>query len=384
MFFSLPFHLLAAVSALYLSWHEDPATTMTVQWHTDWQESQDSFAYRKSGDETWIGKTGTHVALDKGRINVHKASLRNLAPNAEYELKVGSDPAVYRFRTMPTTLERPLCFAIGGDLFHCRKIFSRMSKTLRAYPLDFAVIGGDAADAINTSLFRLRSSSFRRWVSFLEEWKTLFTAEDGRLIPFLIVPGSHDILSDDSNLFFSLFAFPSQRLYRSLDFGNYLSLFLLDSGHFHPIEGKQTEWLKTSLEERKSVPFRFAAYHIAAYPSHDPYDSPGPQQIRQHWCPLFDSYGLQAAFEHHNHACKRTVPLRGGEPDPQGVIYLGDGCWGASPRKTNGAWYLAKKAMRPSAWIVELSAEGAAFRAIDLVNATIDEARIPANADSVR
>jgi hypothetical protein len=55
--------------------------------------------------------------------------------------------------------------------------------------------------------------------------------------------------------------------------------------------------------------------------------------IREHWCPLFDEYGVQLAFEHHDHAYKRTYPIRKGTVDPRGVVYLGDGAWGVTVRK---------------------------------------------------
>ena len=41
--------------------------------------------------------------------------------------------------------------------------------------------------------------------------------------------------------------------------------------------------------------------------------------------PLFDNYHLTAAFEHHDHAFKRTHLLRANQTDPGGTLYLGDG-----------------------------------------------------------
>ena len=71
-------------------------------------------------------------------------------------------------------------------------------------------------------------------------------------------------------------------------------------------------------------------------------------QGREHWLPLFDEYGVTAAFEHHWHVMKVTKPLRNNEVSlffldldgwtrlmtakqvhEGGTVYFGDGGWGA-------------------------------------------------------
>ena len=165
------------------------------------------------------------------------------------------------------------------------------------------------------------------------------TTKEGRLIPFLIVPGNHDILPDHYELFFTLFAFPQKQLYRSMQFGNYLTLFLLDTGHFQPVEGRQTVFLKKALAAAANIPYKFAVYHEAAYPSYYPYNGITPKKIRTHWVPLFEEYHLTAAFENHNHAYKRTYPIKANQIDPDGVTYFGDGSWGVTPRGPSDQWY---------------------------------------------
>ena len=197
------------------------------------------------------------------------------------------------------------------------------------------------------------------WFSFLREWKEQMILPDGQVIPFLIVAGNHDIDPDEYELFFDLFAFPEKQLYRTVDFGNYLSLILLDTGHFDPIEGEQTDWLDQALTQRRTVPYRIPVYHVAAYPSYYSYSGSAPKKIRANWCPLFDKHLVQIAFENHNHAFKRTYPIRDGKIDASGVVYLGDGCWGASPRRTHDQWYLAKRARLNNVYILELTPKSA-------------------------
>jgi hypothetical protein len=374
LFHSCP--LLANVSALYLSWYSDPTTTMTIQWHGE-KDDSDRIIWRSACDGEWQTAISTRQTLPSSDVHVHHVTLTNLSPESEYEFSVGADSARYRFRTMPKKLDRPITFAVGSNLLESRKLFRRMSQTIRSYDPDFIVIGGNCGTPANKRL-QIGDTALRNWLSFLSEVKKAFVTESGRIIPFLIVPGSEDLQTNRYQLFFSLFAFPSMQLYRTLDFGQYLTLFLLDSGHFHPIDGPQTNWLSQVLHKSQKKTFRFAVYNESAYPSTDETSSSTTQKLRTHWCPLFEQHNLHAVFEHNGRHCKRTFPLKANHIDETGIIYLGEGCWGAQPEKTSDQWYLAKKAKKTGAWLVRLDASKADMKAIDLIDTLIDEYSIAA------
>ncbi len=378
----IPMPLLAEISALYLSWYQDPTTTMTIQWHSESDSAENHLDWKSLDSNQWRETQSIHHPLSSSQVKVHQVTLAKLTPATEYEFRLGSDPTIYRFRTMPKKLDRPITFVVGGNILESLKLFRRMSQTINMHDPDFIVFGGNIAQALKPKPIQMQSSKLRHWLSFLSEWKSSFVRDDGRVIPFLIAPGDEDIQPDDYDLFFSLFAFPQEQLYRSIDFGNYLSLFLLDTGHFHPIDGPQAYWLKRALEKSQKKHYRFAIYNESAYPSFDPYLNPVAKKIRTYWCPLFDSYGLQAAFEHHNHSFKRTFPLKAGHVDEDGLVYLGDGCWGSQPQKTQDQWYLAKKAKRTGVWVVQLTPERASLKAIDLTNNLIDELSIKNTTES--
>lgn len=373
--------LAADALALYLSWYGDPATTMTIQWHTPLEEPSDTLGFQPLGKD-WIKAQGSHLEL--GDRLVHTVELDQLAPDTEHSFRLGDDPAIYKFRTAPQTLDRPLRFCIGGDLYHTIDLFRKMCRVVSHKDPLFVVLGGDIAYAVNKNPFRLRSTAKNQWFSFLQEWKEEMISPEGQVIPFLIVAGNHDISPDHADLFFDLFAFPEKKLYRTVNFGNYLSLFLLDSEIYDPIEGKQTEWLRGALQSRTQVPFQFAVYHIGAYPSAYPYSGEIPQKIRQFWCPVFDQYNLPAAFEHHNHSFKRTFPIKNNKIDHSGVIYFGDGCWGALPRKTNSEWYLAKRERMNNVYMVEITSKSAKIEAIGLQGEQIDSLEIPSKLDKIQ
>lgn len=189
-FFLLPLLLHAEITALYLSWYADPTTTMAIQWHTPQDEYGNTIVLETADGETQFD--GEHTALEQ--ILVHKVALENLEPNTEYAFRIGSDSKVYKFRTAPDHLDQPLRFIIGGDVYSKTKIFRRMSKTVMENHPDFVVLGGDLAYAIHSHPF---GSPLRRWISFLRDWKDYMIGPDGRIIPFLLVPGNHDIASDN-------------------------------------------------------------------------------------------------------------------------------------------------------------------------------------------
>ncbi|EKE07853.1 MAG: hypothetical protein ACD_17C00498G0002 [uncultured bacterium] len=364
----LPWVLCAEISVLYLSWYDDPTTTMTVQWHTIADEYGDEISIQYPNGE-WLSWQGEHVQV--AAFLIHKVSLVDLEPDTEYSFRIGHDPQIYRFSTAPKTLEDPLRFVVGGDIYDNIKLFRRMSQTVLEHNPRFIVLSGDIAFSLSPHPFR--TSAMKRWISFLKDWKHLMISKNGTVIPFLMIPGPHDIAPDHYELFFSLFAFPKKQLYRTVNFGNYLTLFLLDTGNFQPIEGCQTLWLEKELSSHTHVPYSFAVYHESAYPSHGPYYDIIPKKIRTYWAPLFEKYRLIAAFEHHNHAFKRTYPIKANQIDPDGIVYISNGGWGSNYHTAKDLWYLEKKQRKGSVLLVELHPQKALVETIDLLNQSMDQ-----------
>ncbi|HLB53214.1 MAG TPA: metallophosphoesterase family protein [Chlamydiales bacterium] len=378
-FFFLPLTLFGDILALYLSWYGDPTTTISIQWHTSDDAKYPHCKLLLPSGKTREFKAPFHKVGDRF---VYALSIEELNPDTLYTFQIESDETLYSFRTAPMHLEKPFRFVIGGDVFHAKQDFQKMCKEVIQQDPLFVVLGGDIAYAtkINplTDLSHFFLGTQGRWFSFLKEWKEQMILPDGRVVPFLLIPGNHDLSSNNSQLFFDLFAFPGKHLYRTIDFGNYLTLLLLDTGHLDPIEGEQTLWLENVLTEKKGRNFfQFPIYHIAAYPSYYSYTDQTPKKIRKLWCPLFDRFALPVAFENHNHTWKKTYPIRGEKIDPYGTIYLGDGCWGVKPRVPHKAWYLEKTMSVNYVYAIELSPESAEIRAISSTGDLLDALKVP-------
>ena len=361
--------------AVYLTWQRDPTTTMTVQWHSD-AGGDDVVQYQRLDQRVWATVIGSHHPMPHSDRIVHVAELTGLEPGTEYRFRFGIHSVAFTFRTMPRDVSKPIRFVVGGDTMEsfdaldvwfeeCRRLVAEQDPM-------FTVIGGDIAYANGDPKL------VKRWYRWLAAWKKHMVTSRGRLIPLLMVIGNHEVQGgfgqrpEKAPYFYSLFAMPGQRGYNVVDFGRYMSLILLDSEHTHAIDGRQTDWLGRTLANRQDVPHIFGVYHVPAYPSVRKFNNRVSAKIRQHWVPLFEKFGLDAAFEHHDHAYKRTHLIRAGTVDPRGVLYLGDGAWGALPRKTREDWYLTKTASRQHFILVTIDDQSRTFQAIDIKGNVFD------------
>lgn len=370
---------------VYLTWLKNPESTMTVHWISTDAEAGDVVLYRERDDEPWKKASGRHAPLPEGRddLLVHTVEIIDLKADTIYMFKIGTDDTVHKFKTLPSTLTRPLRFVDGGDIYHDSvEILDRTNKSAASFDPEFAFLGGDIAYAADK--FGRFPEDFSRWLAFLQSWETHMKTSDGRHVPVLPVTsnedtkGRYDQTPEQAPFFYALFSMPGIQGYSAIDFGDYLTVFLLDSGHTHPIQGDQTAWLKDALSQREHFPHKFAVYHVPAYPSVRPLSKPVSTQVRTHWVPLFEQYNLDVAFEHHDHAYKRSVLIRNGQEDPTGVLYLGDGGYGVSnPRKPDGPnerWYIANSAQKTNFIVGTLYPNGERiFQAVDSEGNIFDE-----------
>ena len=339
---------------ILLTWTEDPATTISIDWHTRERQSEKLY-YRESGTTDWKNKSSeTHIFPFSERY-VHRVALNRLKPGTSYQIRFGEYQTVYTFRTMPDQATEPIKIAIGGDTMHARELLEKTNSQVAMQDPDFVIMGGDLAYENGSA------RNVERVFDWFEACKNTLITENNRIIPIVAAIGNHEVAvgyyssrrfsgSDQDReryapYFYSLFAFPGQPGYNVLDFGDYLSLFILDSGHTNSISGKQARWLESELGKRDKVMHIIPVYHVPAYPSVRRYNRRLPRNIRRHWLPLFENHNVSVAFENHDHAYKRTPPIKNRRVDEAGIVYIGDGAWGVRVRETHPAastWYLEK------------------------------------------
>ncbi|HLN30072.1 MAG TPA: metallophosphoesterase family protein [Gemmataceae bacterium] len=319
-------------STLFLTWQRDPTTTMTVQWvGTAGETSDTKISYATLRNDHWQTLQTCAKPYPTTDFKVFRAELTGLTPGTDYRFRIGKHSPTYRFRTMPVKATNPIPFISGGD---CGVNVHTVANNIQAARQDpmFAIIGGDLGydngRSVDVSL------------AFLRNYSKHMIGRDGRLIPMVTCIGNHEVDGGygkpraQAPFFYALFdGLFRDTGYATLDFGDYLSLVLLDTGHTSPIGGDQADWLEKTLKARADHPHVMVVNHVPAYPSFrnsegtDGKEGTG-EGNRKHWVPLFQKYRVPVVLEHHDHTFKRTKPLLDGVAHENGVLYLGDGSWG--------------------------------------------------------
>ncbi len=313
---------------LFLTWQRDPTTTITATWvGEEMPDDQVEVRVAKAGAKDWQKAKPVRVPYPVPGLFVYRAEAAGLEPGTQYQLQIGPGKKSLRFQTMPAKMTDSFQFVSGGDSGAGSN--ARISNLLAAKqdPM-FALLGGDIAYEITGSGVRPKAN-----LRFLKNYREDMIDSSKRLIPIVPAIGNHEVTKINDErvapffipLYGGLFAGKS---FATLDFGDYLSLVLLDSGHLAPIPGEQTDWLDKQLAARTERPHLIVAQHVPSYPSYRPYDTTG-QYSREHWVPLFEKHNVDIVLEHHDHTFKRTHPLKDGMIDKGGLIFLGDGSWGA-------------------------------------------------------
>lgn len=322
------------IESLFLTYRRDPTTSVVIQW-VGYNGPTPSVRHGRLTAFSWEGATPTVTRpFGDSPWVVYRAELAGLTPGTEYAFRVDGHPRTYRFRTMPAKATDTFTFVSGGD---CGVNAHAVANNILAAKQEphFALIAGD--------LGYDNGVSARTALGFLKNYSQHMVDPQGRLIPLVTCLGNHEVKGGyaaksraAATYYFPLFdvLYP-ETSYAALDFGDYLSLVLLDTGHVSPIGGAQADWLGGALAERQDRPHLIVANHVPAYPSYRAPTGSGVMGLfgtgdgnRRFWCPQFERYNVDVVLEHHDHTFKRTHPLKDGRPDKNGVLYLGDGSWG--------------------------------------------------------
>ncbi|GAM25143.1 hypothetical protein SAMD00019534_083180 [Acytostelium subglobosum LB1] len=365
----------------YLTLPEDGAHSMILQYHT--RDYPDNPLVRVSlnttGDVRVIERSSllsmSKIIKEESRwISTH--FIDGLSPNTTYFLDVcynnGSICAPQSiFSTLPDD-ESEVRFIVGGDIQ-----LNKDSNDLAFHSFDylmphFVIVGGDIAYAEGIN------ACYQRWdekLAFLGRYYSNSTGF-GQMIPYVFAIGNHEAggffqSSDDVPFYLAYAAFSREDAFKQQPrdrstyhfhvLGNYSSLSVLDSCVVSTW-AEQTQWLQSKWDSLGADRYlnRLTLYHSPIYPAGGQgLGEKIPALGQASMVPLFDRYNVSMSFENHEHMFKRSKPLRGGEVDPLGTIYVGDGAFGigsrSKPSKTSDLpWFLEQRSQANHLWIIRI------------------------------
>ncbi len=371
------------LSYVYLTWeHENTSAHITVNYHSRLNYDLAQVLYSTRPQYGVVSNyefrtTGETRKLDGLNRAFHNVTINNLQANTTYYFVVGDMKTgfskEYKFQTIPKDSSQ-VRFVTGGDMGTKDSLEDMLRLAAKTDP-HFVAIGGDVSYA-NAKL-----KNYKRWDKWLQMWTRSMVTTDGKLIPMVLAIGNHEVnifarkKIKKAPFYFTLFKqTPKLKSYFYKKFGDHTIIYFLDTGHVSYYGGNQKKWMKKTMNTFKTIRNQFAVYHVPLYPSHRSYNGPQSMLGRINWINVFDKFNLDLAFENHDHTFKVTHPLKGGKivNHGEGRIYLGDGCWGKSPRKADPSrWYLKTATEDVHFWYVTSSDRNYTYQGIDENNKII-------------
>lgn len=273
--------------------------------------------------------------------------------------------------TASSLATQPLKIISTGDV-GLTKLASKMLKQAAAHEPSLILLGGDLAYANGMK------TCYRRWDSWLRMYADNAVTPAGHSIPLLTSIGNHEaggFYQDTKNVPFYLNYFFHEGFntgYGTSGNGNAISraasgaktssksrpsniptntyhnhdvsgvnMVVLDSDVIASPLGAQYSFLEKTLNESRNgthpTSWSLALYHAPMYPSVRKLRSVPVEKLQNSWGRLFSKYQVEIAFENHDHAYKRTHPIKDGKvvryPE-KGTVFLGDGALGVPTRRT--------------------------------------------------
>jgi acid phosphatase type 7 len=356
-------------SQIVLTWQQDPSTTMTITWRTNDLHDEHLLRYspnKYAGYRNWNVVNATSFSFEETSAWLHTVELTGLKPNQEYHVIIEhpTEEQSFSFRTLPNrTGTKELTILAGGDSRTQRNVRREMNAMAIAEDPDFVIFDGDFInDALNE----------QEWDEWFDDWHEQMITFDGRRIPIVTSIGNHEIAGgflqpvEHAPFFINRFITPQPRTYYALEMGPDLVLITLDSDHIYEVTS-QNNWLDSTLYAHQDKRWKIVQYHVAAWPSVRDFNGDVPAKIRENWIPIMEKHNVNLVIEAHDHAFKKTVPIRNNQRDDEnGIVYIGDGGWGAPLRQTKNPddyWWLEEALMVDHFWKISISKDGSKLQA---------------------
>lgn len=376
-----------------ITWMENPQREAVISWSTtapctgnrvsyDTQSrggDLDAYAMHvrdvHSGEFT---RTEDDLAYGEPPLYYHHAYLSGLEPAKAYFFVIssqGQHSREHHFITAPDD-GRDVSILFGGDsrIGGSEPYLHRDRRAMNLRMKALAEAHGDVLAFCHGGDFYQRAE-----LRYMRPWLTdheLTITDGARIIPIVPVRGNHDRAIG----FEEMFWWPERAhdYYYVTQLTGEIALVTLNTEI--SLAGEQRIWLDTQLKDlRPKNRWLYVQYHKPSYPSVRGWTD--GEDRRHYFVPLFEKYNADIVTESHDHALKRTLPIRGGGPHEQGITYIGDGGLGVPQRTPDPTrWYLQSPGMTQSVHhvhVLEFTQETLRGRAYGLDGEVLDDFSIP-------
>jgi hypothetical protein len=339
----------AATNNYTLAWRDDPATTMVVGWSGDngtlyYGTSDFGTAYASYPSQATVARSVTHKGQNRKFVR-----LTGLTPNTVYYFVVhdaaGQTSARYKFQTLSDNPNTPLSFISGGDSRRSVEVFG---VPVEDCPTDcrterqegFQLVAKFRPDFISFNGDFVRNTL---GVGVDQEWADWFSdfglskSADGRLYPVVLTLGNHEDGSD----MYNMFDIPQEEYYVLNMHGGLARFYVLNSELNACSDATQLNWVTNDFTNHTGTAsdplWKIVQYHIPTFAMGNGYGL--VQDQMDCWVPIMESANVKLVMESHTHITKWTYPSvrnSGGtdfvRDDNNGIVYIGEGQWGAPHR----------------------------------------------------
>ncbi|MBI5531913.1 MAG: fibronectin type III domain-containing protein [Deltaproteobacteria bacterium] len=328
----------AAPKWVRLSIVHDPATTMTVAWHTIDPVTSN---VRYGTDSAKLDKTAKGASkLGAGSLGyIHEAEMTGLQPGTKYYYQVGEDAdgwsAVLSMRTAPA--QHQDCgkhrFIFLGDnrpdsILGLGDNWSSILEEAVAEDPGFVLSGGDLVYA---------GTENSEWVDFLD-----WTGEPARYSPFMPTMGNHDddTVVGDGAQYNQIFALPRSagtgssgtEDYYFFTYGNSIVVSINTQQYKGGASAfaDQAAWLDEVLTNNPRR-WKFVVLHHPIYTDNTMLSHPPNEQGQNSaLVPIFDKHHVDFVLQSHNHWYERFEPSNcstSGNPGSDNACPVGADAW---------------------------------------------------------
>lgn len=289
------------------------------------------------------------IVKSNGMSN-HFVRLSNLSPNTKYWFVIKDSEGyskIYWFKTVSDNPDQALSFIAGGDSRDNSGIRRKGNVIVAKLRPDAVLFNGDF-----TGL-----DLEKEWLEWFTDWE-LTIPEDGRISPMVVTRGNHEL---SNRVMVDLFDVPHKKVYYSTTFGGTLLNIVSLNSEIHKF-GRQKLFLHNTLKDHAHYNWQIMQYHRPIRPHVA--NKKEMETEYKHFVPLFEKYeNVRLSLENDSHTCKSTWPIVqskefGSEEgfirdDQKGIVYVGEGCWGAPLRAADDSkcWTRNAEAINQVNWI---------------------------------